>query len=233
MCDAMLEQKIRDKLWDMVRNTETFTAFDVTKALRAENPNMSILHYEVRTVVHDMFNNEEFFDGGDYQRTLVKLKCGPNALVFHPDGFDPLDHPEADVPMSSALPCGPSVTTDDDDDTGVIQPLIDNDDDDDDDTCVYAQYPADNRGRLCIRKEDLKGIDLVYGDTAYVSVEKGVVLVSSKKPMDNSNYQGLLIDKDGCLRLSPHWFREAVLRHGSKEWYRITRSEDVIEIEGV
>jgi len=205
MCDAMLEQKIRAKVWSMVLNTETFTAFDVTKVLRNENPTMSLLHYEVRTVVHEMFNNDEFFDGGDYQRTLVKLKCGPNALVFHPDGLNPLDHPQADMPMSSALPCGPAVI--DDGTNGQDRDDYTNSDDSDDVADSNAPklvvYSADSRGRLCLRAKDLKSIGLEAGDWVAVEVSNTKILVAGKKYDHVMNSKILYLDKDGNLRLAP------------------------------
>jgi len=242
MCDAMLEQKIRAKVWSMVRGTETFTAFDVTTALRAENPNMSILHYEVRTVVHDMFENDEFFDGGDYQRTLVKLKCGPNALVFHPDGFDPLDHPEADVPMSSALPCGPTViddgtngqdrdgyTDDQDRDNYAVADYDDEDDvvdDSTDDTPEDAlktlYYNADSRGRLCIRRNDLKSIGIGKNCVVFVSTEmREQIIIAGPNYKKWKTWRYLHTDRNGNLRLAPGYLTEVGFDSGAYEPHTI------------
>ncbi len=221
MCNVVLEQKIKDKVWDKVRDTEIFTAFDITKAVRDENPNMDVLHYEVRTVVHDMFENDEFFDGEDYVRTLVKLKCGPQALVFHTSDKNATDHPEAALPISSALPCGPAANDD-----GVVQPVIDgvNDIDDDDNVASPSVkgYRSDSRGRFCIRKDALTDIGVTSG-YAFVSMQSGKLIVASPTSGIRATWKRLLVDEHGNLRIAPSNLARANLTSGPRAWHTVEK----------
>lgn len=47
-----LEVLVIEKVGELVKADKTFTAYDVTTELRADNPNKSIFHYEVRPLVH-------------------------------------------------------------------------------------------------------------------------------------------------------------------------------------
>lgn len=47
-----LEVLVVEKVEELVEADKTFTAYDVTTELRADNPNESIFHYEVRPLVH-------------------------------------------------------------------------------------------------------------------------------------------------------------------------------------
>ena len=50
--DDELEDLVEAKVEEMIGKGDSFTAWNVTKALRADNPNLEIEHYRVRSMVH-------------------------------------------------------------------------------------------------------------------------------------------------------------------------------------
>jgi hypothetical protein len=73
-----------------------FTAFDITKQLRTENPTLNVPHADVREMVLEEYNNT-FCD--DYAKECIDLTVG-RAFVYFPDHMSALDHPLAIQPAS-------------------------------------------------------------------------------------------------------------------------------------
>lgn len=71
---------IKQKVEEFVDNNISFTAYDITVSLR--NDGERVAHNDVKTVVHDIFNNEEM--GHSYERELKKIPGTQNtAFVYH------------------------------------------------------------------------------------------------------------------------------------------------------
>jgi hypothetical protein len=92
MCTVAISNAISEVLFDFVAREEMFTAFDVTKGVRAKLSE-TVLHREVRQDVHNGFD----FVGRGYQRTPVTLSVAgnPTVFVYHPINTDAHDHPLA------------------------------------------------------------------------------------------------------------------------------------------
>ena len=73
---------IRSIVNGKVMRGEMFTAFDITKELRANGK--QVKHYEVKDVVHGMFMDG---DMDDYHRNLGNVG-NPPAFIYHPQGED-------------------------------------------------------------------------------------------------------------------------------------------------
>ena len=84
MCDQQTETEVLSVVQDCLSRGEGFSAFDVTKSVRAKG--VVARHGDMKTVVHEAFETGRM---GDWERTLVLF---PNALVkaflYHPSGYD-------------------------------------------------------------------------------------------------------------------------------------------------
>jgi hypothetical protein len=107
MCTITVSNSISEVLGDFVTREAPFTAFDITKGVRAKIAE-TVLHREVRQEVHNGF---DFLSAG-YQRTPVTLNVAgnPTVFVYHPVNTDATDHPMA------LKDTGPDVTDTDDTD---------------------------------------------------------------------------------------------------------------------
>jgi len=75
-----------------VAEKETFTAYDITKTLRAWM-NVDVDHQEVRNVVHGLFNDSvAMFNFNDYMRSTCTFADGTLVEVFHDPSVDPQDY---------------------------------------------------------------------------------------------------------------------------------------------
>lgn len=99
-----LTGKVIDLIVILTGQDGVFTAFDITKQLRQENPTMNIPHKDIRDMVLAEYNNT-FCD--DYERTLTDLTVG-SSYVYHPDNISALSHALAvqrtSDPVSSVTP---------------------------------------------------------------------------------------------------------------------------------
>ena len=85
-----LQDKVVDLIATLTGQNAVFTAFDITKRLRIENPTIDIPHWEVREIVFQEWKNT-FCD--EYESTLTELSVGSNAFVYHPETVSPSTHP--------------------------------------------------------------------------------------------------------------------------------------------
>jgi hypothetical protein len=90
MC-AELFDAIREVVEGKVSNRELFTAFEITKLIRANG--MSEYHSTVRGIVHDGFNLNDWMPGYD----CVAFRLGNNgeARVYFPQGENPMPYVDA------------------------------------------------------------------------------------------------------------------------------------------
>jgi hypothetical protein len=87
-----LQDKVVDVLAVLTGNDGVFTAYDVTKQLRLDNPTIEIMHDEVKEMVREHWVNM-FCD--EYESTLTRLTNGRSAFVYHPETVSPMTHPLA------------------------------------------------------------------------------------------------------------------------------------------
>ncbi len=102
-----LNDKIIALIVNLTGNDSVFTAFDITKQIRIENPAMNVPHVDVRDMILEEYHNT-FCD--DYERTLTELSVG-NSFVYHPDTVSALSHPLAVQPVADPTPA-PDTDTD-------------------------------------------------------------------------------------------------------------------------
>lgn len=77
-------------LCDLTKQNKVFTAYDVTKQLRKENPTIDVIHSEVRDIILEEWKNT-FCD--EYESTLMELNNGQHSYVYHPETVSPETHP--------------------------------------------------------------------------------------------------------------------------------------------
>ncbi len=144
MCSMIVASSIVEVLEQKISDGEVFTAFEITKAVRAAVTD-NVRHSEVRGVV-----NSEFLQGDmkDYSRDLCTLNTtgNPQAFVYYPElSKEASDHPLVD---SSTV----SDPDDDDDGDGTDDSLSDPD---------IVSMTAE--GRINIPKEKLDKISPTGG----------------------------------------------------------------------
>ena len=91
--------KLHDKVVIIIANMtgsgEIFTAFDVTKLARSENPIMNVPHEDVKEMVRNLFRSD-FCD--EYDCRCIELTVSAMAYVYYPKGESPYDHKLAALP---------------------------------------------------------------------------------------------------------------------------------------
>lgn len=179
--DVHNQNRVETIVKDLVEDRKMFTAFDVTKIIRAEvDKDIKIYHSEVRRVVNNMWDTMgQLFDNSDYTRTLMNVVANSKAFVYHHSMSDPYTYDP------NALPEKENKDVDDDDD-----------DDDDDDNDVLL---PDNRGRICVPKKALKKMGLKPGDVVYVVVDDMMIDLYDYYVTNGVKY---VVDKSGNVRVS-------------------------------
>ena len=85
-----LSDKIAEVIATLTGLNSVFTAYDITKQIRIENPTMNVPHTEVKNIIIEEYKNT-FCD--EYECTLTELTVGQYAYVYHPESVSPLTHP--------------------------------------------------------------------------------------------------------------------------------------------
>lgn len=86
MCEPFICDTVADPITKRVVGSESFTAYEITRDVRAIYPQVSVPHREVRRLVHGWWENT--LDIG-YDRTLANLPgISPQPWVYHPEGAD-------------------------------------------------------------------------------------------------------------------------------------------------
>ena len=87
-----LQDKVQALIVVLTGKNAVFTAYDVTKQLRQENPTMDIPHIDVKEAVFEEWK-QTFCD--EYESTLTRLTIGQSAYVYHPENVPADSHPLA------------------------------------------------------------------------------------------------------------------------------------------
>lgn len=199
MCDFATLQEIETVVLEKCQNAELFTAFDVTKAVRAKvGRSVNVPHNDVKQEVHNLFASGQM--GSDYTRTLGNLPLAsgiPQPWVYHPTTADPSSYgsgiPQLSAPTSSNVVVTPvsAVGTDD----GVNQ-------------TSDGHYKVDGRDTLCVPKSLLEAVGLKAGDEAHVSADAlaGHLVVTKSLPDQTvlTPLSSYTVDKYGNVRITQH-----------------------------
>jgi hypothetical protein len=80
--DGQLEGLVNGQLDNFVSEEKTFTAYDVTRALRITNPTLNIGHERVRSLVHYIMNgNDEYEQSIAYFNGEPAIQWAPVQVV--------------------------------------------------------------------------------------------------------------------------------------------------------
>ena len=157
-----------------------FTAFDVTKQIRIENPTMNVPHADVKEMVLQEWK-DTFCD--DYERTLTELTVG-HSYVYHPDTVSALTHPLAVQPTAAPTSSTPAPNP------------------------VAADTDLTVEKRLNIPKWDLEKLGLVAGKQVRIDIDAAEGVISLTE-CTSSPYETLTVNADGRLRLNAKTLTEA------------------------
>ena len=87
-----LDEIVRKEIALRVALGDTFTTYDITKAMR-EYLRSEVIHQDVRTIVFNLFNNNDpLFINQDYLMSACSFENGGSVAVFHKDGHQPQDY---------------------------------------------------------------------------------------------------------------------------------------------
>jgi bifunctional DNA-binding transcriptional regulator/antitoxin component of YhaV-PrlF toxin-antitoxin module len=201
MCDFATLQEIETVVLEKCQNAELFTAFDVTKAVRAKvGRSVSVPHNDVKQEVHNLFASGQM--GSDYTRTLGNLPLAsgiPQPWVYHPTTV-PASNYGSGIPQLSAP--APAVST------PVAAVVSTNGSDDGVNQTSDGYFKVDGRETLCVPKSLLEAVGLHPGDEAHVAADAlaGHVVVC-KTPPDQTVLTPLstyTVDKYGNVRITQH-----------------------------
>jgi hypothetical protein len=162
---------------DFMVKGESFTAFDVTKELRADGQDAR--HYKVKSDVHRVFLNGGMSPFG-YTRTLVTLDLGnddADAFVYHDQTVDPYNYP-----LAKKQTVGVPVADGDNTDAG---------DDEDAEPDVVATVKVVTENRVQIPKKVLQKLDT-----------SKQVLKSYDISCNGRDYYGRFPESDGRVRIT-------------------------------
>jgi len=85
-----LNSIVRKEVALQIVNKNTFTAYDITKAIRLYMTNTDIPHGDVREMVHEMFDDKnDILALNGYNATICQSKRVGTVTVFHTDEADP------------------------------------------------------------------------------------------------------------------------------------------------
>jgi hypothetical protein len=192
-----LNDKVVALVISHVRTAKLFTAFDITREARKENPAMNVPHDDVRAMVVSNFRTD-FND--EYSRTLTDLIIGQAAFVYHPQSVSALSYHLAVQPVAD--------DTNTDTDTST-------------DTAVINDTDLTSEKRLNISKAHLDAMGLKSGDMVRLDTDNGVLSITA---CTSSPYETLFVNHDGRLRLNARTLTRAFTKLHDK--FEILLSSD-------
>ena len=178
MCDIAVLQVIEQKTQEKIGNGEMFTAYDITRAVRAQvGRSTNVAHQEVKQEVHGLFASGQF--GVDYTRNLANLAgVNPQPWIYHRTTDDPTNYVSI-LGVANAPAADPASLT------GISPPQ----DADALDDAINKQsdgaFNVDGRGTLCLPASLVRQAGLTALDEAYVAqdlVNNAVVLSKNEQP---------------------------------------------------
>lgn len=147
MCE--ISDAVAVAVQEKTANKEVFSAFDITKAVRADKQGHFASHDKMKSCVHRMFGQGHM--PVEYDKTLIGLDTGGSgdiqAFVYHPDTASAYDHPlakkqtvQVTIPDTGndSIPAPQFDDTDSTDDA-------DDSDDADDGTTITVKTTVENR----------------------------------------------------------------------------------------
>jgi len=229
--DQDVRQLTKDIVKELTDKDYQFTAYDVTKLVRGTT-NERIPHWQVKSIVHDMFDNGEMV--GNYSRRLIIIPgTNDQGLLYHDTGsnqglYDPDFVPSIDIDGTKNNPTVTALVQDDEDDSEDDEDDSEDDEDDsedDEDTIntvsnIGTGYIAvDGRGRLCITVSLVRELNLNPGNTVVVYPllkQKCLYIYNIVQPGDftpKPEDRYFRVDRDGNIRLTASVLREAGMGH--------------------
>jgi hypothetical protein len=216
-----------------IQNDEQFTCFDVTRQLRADG--YDVKHTETRDLVHGLYDSDlPPFRGSNYKRSTktftTVLGVQDTAEVYHeasdyddynPDALDPT------VVIAAVV----KTSVDKSDSTQVLCkwcnvahphlqpkamspmdiPVVPKKDTNVSNTATTSKYHVDSRGRICVRNELVKALDVKAGERVFLrkSPANNEFILSSHGGGDV--FGSLRVDKDQNIRISRYLQKKAGL----------------------
>jgi hypothetical protein len=178
-----ITDKLNDKviilIGSMTDRDAVFTAFDVTKQLRIENPTMNVLNVDVKEMVLSLYNSE-FCE--DYGRRCIDLTVSAKAYVYYPIASSPYDHPLAVQPVVPTPTKTPPIRVSDPDSDLTVEK------------------------RLNIGKSYLDKLGLLPGKLVKVETIGSVMSLTATTDPSGST---LVVNSDGRLRLNSRMLTKA------------------------
>lgn len=86
--DKAMAYLLGPKVKEFTKVSKTFTAYDVTTALRVENPTIEINHERCKGLVHRIM--EEYYLSSSYDKVLLKKRPGWRSAAWR---YFPYQHP--------------------------------------------------------------------------------------------------------------------------------------------
>jgi hypothetical protein len=169
----LLEQMIRDTVGDKIAAGATFSAFDITKEVRAEK--VPVVHGELKEIVHRMFDDGQM---PGYDRRLVDYGGPVEAWQYYPKPAtaDP-DDDDLDLTIPAHLqpsslrtyPLG-----------GPATPVVASASD----PPAPGVFDADGRNTICIPSAFVRAMNYTPGDEAlvYIDPQSQCLFVSRRVP---------------------------------------------------
>lgn len=211
--DSQTFKIVEDVVNENVQNCKMFTAFDITREVRARvGKGTPVPHGDVKQEVHNMFASGQF---ANYARTLANLPISnPQPWIYHQNSDDPLNYgmnvPAQQLPQITQAPNG--------NDDGVNQ-------------TGDGTYKVDARGTLCLPAQMVRDLGAGVGDSVYVYSDplSNAMLVSLN---DNLTGFALLsdytVDNYHNVRVTQHALQSAA--QGGSE-YEVNGVSDKILIK--
>jgi len=195
MCDQATQTAVTDAANDFISQGKMFTAYDVTRKVRAMN--IQVFHKDVREVVRDMFSTGQM---QNYSKRLMPIPSSPNpAFVYHPVTDDPANYdplcnlPGNQVSSKSTATATPTPAT------PASTPDTDDDDDSDDVSTIQLERQGD--GFIRIPARYMRAIGIKPGDEVYVD-PSGSSLTIEKVKSGSDEDKILHTDARNNLRIS-------------------------------
>ena len=198
-----LQDKVIAVLAVLTGNDGVFTAYDVTKQLRLDNPTIEIMHDEVKEMVREHWVNM-FCD--ECESTLTELTTGQYAHIYHPETVSPITHPMAVNPVLTAGFGGG----------------------DDDDVSEDSDLTVEKR--LNVSRDFLRPMDLTAGKIVKVSTTNGVMSI---EPTADPSGETLVVNADGRLRLGEKMLTRSFNELHTKYHIELSSDKSVIKVQPI
>jgi len=211
MDQAVIASKVVETIEELTNEGRIFTAFDVTKMIRAQEGVVGARHAEFRDAVQAAFASQEF--PANYKRTLCSVS-GNRTWVYHLDHEDPNAYDPDEIPYVQVTD---DVGTDPD-------PVVSN-----------GKHSLTSADRLNVSNDLLSQIGAKHNDFMWISAEGNKLTLSLKVNQSGPNpgdQKHLVVNGDGRVRISKKIIEE-YLTCVSPTSYDIEVENDYITVSPV